>query len=187
MSSGKIIAAHELQARWAYAELDSERFGANFSGPELDRLRGEKARGKTFDQIDRADHAALVRLLYSSRDAGLIGAVSAASNYRAEEWTKVQFTRIFVVPHYGNGRFVPYAEFYFGAPRTGPDGSLDEDDARVQALRIPAAPDPQDVERLILVRRQGLLVLVEGYLRSVVFMRSPDPNLLIPVWAPVES
>lgn len=182
--TGKIVTTHELKARWAYAELDSKRFAARYSGPHLSRLRDEKIKATPFEALDPSDHATLVELLYGARNADFVNAANAAREYCAETWSKAQLTRTFVVTHYGDGRFAPYAEFYFGAPRKRPDGSPDPDDARLKARNVPSGALPDGLERLIFVRHQGLLVLLEGYLRSILLMRSDDPEIAIPVWAP---
>lgn len=60
----------------------------------------------------------------------------------------------------------------------------EESDPRVQADRIPFNT-PFDPEPITVVGAQSLNILLDGYLRAVLFMRSPDPGETIKVWYPV--
>ena len=82
----------------------------------------------------------------------------------------------------GEGRLQPLAA-YAAAPRpTGPTARLD---ARIAADKVPLttalrAPDP-----LIIGLFKGLQVLIDGYFRGLIFMRSASSGERVAVLVPV--
>lgn len=82
----------------------------------------------------------------------------------------------------GYGHQIPYWAFYFGHPivtATGPDRF----DPRYIAASI-ASPSTRSPNAAIAVGTVPYL-LMEGYLRSVLFMRDAPHDALFPVLAPI--
>jgi hypothetical protein len=58
-------------------------------------------------------------------------------------------------------------------------------DPRVQADAIPLETEFVQSEPVIVLPYGEFNLLIDGYLRSVLFMRSPNPDARILVWYPV--
>jgi hypothetical protein len=164
--------------------LDSARFHQNFKGEDAARLVTLKYAGIKFEEIAAEDHEILINLLYSARNQPFVDCVNLASHFMLESWSKIEISRVYVIGYYGKGDFIPFPEFYFGAPLTDDAGEMVANDARVKALGVPFA-EPNIVEPIIVVPYNENYLLLEGYLRALLFMRWNDPDIRIPVWKPV--
>lgn len=187
---GRTITAHELKARWAYSELRSPRFGENYTGLGPLRLYQMSAKGVPFSELGKADHDPLVEMLNHGRSPSMVAAIgNRADTYRCEAWTKGQLSHTWVLPIYNpaaNGICIRYYDFYLGSPIIGPSGEIDETDARVAAQAIPLNYSVDTAHEPGIVVRVGAssLMLLDGYLRSILFMRSSDSGHRFRVWVP---
>jgi len=128
-------------------------------------------------------------MLYVARNQAFAPNVdNYGSTYECQAWTRGQLAQVWALPAYNppaKKTPVPYYDFYIGAPNTGPGGTAEDSDARVAAKRIPLdLPPPPDEEPVIMISVPGAYILLEGYLRSVLFMRSADLSRRLLVWVP---
>jgi hypothetical protein len=149
---GRRVSAHVVKARWAYSELESTRFGTNYTGFGSQELHEKKAAGVPFSALTSQDHDALVQMLYVARNQAFAQSVdNYGSTYECQAWTRGQLVQVWALPAYNppaKKAPVPYYDFYIGVPNTGPGGTAEEGDARVAAKRIPLdLPPPPDAER----------------------------------------
>jgi hypothetical protein len=185
---GTQITAHEAKARWAYGELTSGRFGKNYLGKGPQHIHDFAAAKNPFTTLMPADHDALAAMLDRGRDPTVAMSVDTSPLYRCEAWTKGQLVHAWALPAFNTPakiRPMPYYDFYTGIPNTGPGGLPEDSDARIAARAIPyGTPFNQNHEPVIVIGEPGRHVLLEGYLRSIIFMRSSDPSHRLLVWVP---
>jgi hypothetical protein len=185
---GAQITAHEAKARWAYSELLSGRFGKGYVGAGPKHIHDAAAAKNPFTTLHPSDHDELVRMLDRGRDPMLTAMVDSSPMYRSEAWTKGQLAHAWALPAFNppaKRSTIPYYDFYTGRPNTGPAGTAEESDPRVAARNIPyGTPFNQHHEPVIVIGDPGKYVLLEGYLRSIIFMRSSDPSHRLLVWVP---
>jgi hypothetical protein len=185
---GAQITAHEAKARWAYSELLSSRFGKNYVGVGAKHIYDAAAAKNPFSTLLPADHDELAKMLDRGRDPALTAMVDSSPLYRSEAWTKGQLAHTWALPAFNppaKRSAIPYYDFYTGRPNTGPAGTAEDSDPRVAARAIPyGTPFNQSHEPVIVIGEPGKYVLLEGYLRSIIFMRSSDPSHRLLVWVP---
>ena len=185
---GAQITAHEAKARWAYSELLSGRFGKNYVGIGPNHIYDAAAAKNPFSTLPQSDHDELVKMLERGRDPALTAMVDSSAMYRSEAWTKGQLVHTWALPMFNTPakqRPIPYYDFYSGRPNTGPAGIAEDSDPRVAARNIPyGTPFDQNHEPVIVVGKPGEYVLLQGYLRSIIFMRSSDPSHRLLAWVP---
>ncbi len=185
---GAQITAHEAKARWAYSELLSDRFGKNYVGVGPAHIHDRANAKNPFSTLMQADHDELVKMLGRGRDPTLTPNVDLSPTYRCEAWTKGQLAHAWALPAFNTPskqRPMPYYDFYTGRPNTGPGGLAEDSDPRVAARAVPyGTPFNQQHEPVIVIGQPGEYVLLEGYLRSIIFMRSSDASHRLLVWVP---
>jgi hypothetical protein len=82
------------------------------------------------------------------------------------------------------GRFVSVLAFGLSPPPVG----ADDGDPRIAAAKVPLSDSPfRPTEPVIVGLYNGLQVLIDGYCRSILFMRSAGPHDRIPVLVPVAA
>ena len=102
-----------------------------------------------------------------------------------EEWSAEQLGRVYAMSELdpsGEGRYQPFVVYAAAPLPTGPTAWLDP---RVAVDKVPLtttlrAPDP-----LIIGRYKGFQVLIDGYFRGLLFLRSALPDERIAVLVPV--
>ncbi|MGO9849133.1 MAG: hypothetical protein ACLPKT_21770 [Methylocella sp.] len=82
----------------------------------------------------------------------------------------------------GQGRYRPFAAYAASLRPTGPTAHLDP---RVAADKVPLTTAPRAPDPLIIGRYKGFQVLIDGYFRGLLFMRSASPGERIAVLVPV--
>ena len=109
--------------------------------------------------------------------------LNKADFYECQAWTKDQFGRIYTIVEMAPDRKsnIPFLSF-IACPRFN-----EPSDPRVQADRIPLETPFVQTEPVIVLPYGSINILIDGYLRGVLFMRSPDPDATILVWFPVIS
>jgi hypothetical protein len=102
-----------------------------------------------------------------------------------EEWSTDQLGQVYAMSEAdqsGEGRYQPFAVYAASARPTGSTAPLDP---RVAADKVPLttvlrAPDP-----LVIGLYKGFQVLIDGYFRSLLFLRSASPGERVSVLVPV--
>jgi hypothetical protein len=113
--------------------------------------------------------------------------LAAVRQFVIERWTAEQSARVYAMSEVdpsGEGRYRPFADFAAPPRPTGPTARLDPRVAADQLLMTAAlrTPDP-----LVVGLYKDFQVLIDGYFRGIVFMRSAQPNERIAVLVPVAS
>jgi hypothetical protein len=147
----------------------------------------EKALRKVaFADLLPTDHADLVKRNEAAR-GGLLPALQAYDWFICEAWTHDQLLQTFLVP----GLYWAFLrDFIAGKPpvETGPDG---RSDPRTVAASISMdQPFVQEEPICVVPYNDGQhcgQLLLEGTLRSILFLRSSDASARILVWVPVAS
>lgn len=178
---GKIIAAEEVKARWGYAEVNSERFGQTYKAnlpPDVFRAAKD---GVAFDQLAAADHPALVAALKNARPAEFVDNIDqwGAPRYECVEWLPNDLLNSITIPVFD---CIPYFAFLARPPKMDAQGNPDNGDPRHASHRIPFNQNFEPMEPLIAISINGHHMLLEGYLRSILWLRQPTNPLL--VWVP---
>ncbi|HEX3340783.1 MAG TPA: hypothetical protein VHT68_16615 [Pseudolabrys sp.] len=175
------ITAKEAKACWAYSEITSERYGPAFRtnlAPEIVTLADQ---GVPFAKIAAEHHDALIEVLSKyARNAGFINNLDSSPAYKKVALTKDQLLKLWALwtfspPDRTQSR--PYAVFHRN-PGEGPK------DPRTIAAAIPNPDDLPQKEPGIVMNGYGRPILIEGYLRSQIFMNSTDPSRRFEVWWP---
>ena len=185
---GVHVTAHQVKARWAYHELISARFGKNYLGAGPKHIHDMAAAKNPFSVLTPADHDELVKMLERGRHPEFTSYVDGSPMYRCEAWTKGQLAHTWALPVFdapAKKKLVPYYDFYIGTPNTGAGGTAEDSDPRVAARTIPqGTPFNQAHEPVVIVGKPDQYVLVEGYFRSILFMRFGDLSQRLLAWVP---
>lgn len=101
--------------------------------------------------------------------------LNKADVYECQAWTKDQLGRTYTIVGMAPDRnsSIPFLAF-IACPRFN-----EPSDPRVQADRIPLETSFVQTEPVIVLPSGTMNILIDGYLRSVLFMRSPDPDAKI--------
>jgi hypothetical protein len=181
---GQTATAREIKARWAFSEVLSDRFGGPYSTVLAQPLHSQVTGGCSFSDIQESDWDNLIQGLNAARNVGFTANIDTfgPSGYVCVEWSVEDLMNAKVIPNFGQDLF--YREFLTMFPMSQPTGALDLSDPRFKAWRIPvnAAPFVQ-TEPLISIKVDSDHMLIEGYARSILWIRSPAKSLLM--WVPV--
>jgi hypothetical protein len=180
---GQTATAREIKARWAFSEVLSDRFGGPYSTVLAQPLYNQVAGGCNFSDIQESHWDNLIQGLNTARNAGFTENIDAhgPSGYVCVEWSIEDLMNAKVIPNFGRG--LCYREFLTMFPMSQPTGALDLSDPRFKAWGTPvkAAPFVQ-TEPLISIKVGSDHMLIEGYKRSILWVRSPAKPLLM--WVP---
>ena len=175
------ITAYEVKARWAYAELNSTRWGGSNSAtpPAILAMARE---GVPFQLVPSSKYPALVDWLLHGRARDFVANVDRSEHYVLKQISKMQLMALWAISSFNatktDGVF-PYAEFYHERMKRG------RNDPRDVIETIPRSPFNQ-LHPVIVVNWDGLPVLLEGYLRSLLFLRSDEAGSILQTWWPKE-
>jgi hypothetical protein len=184
---GPMISAHELKARWAYSEMASSRWGRHFVQQHPALMRKANS-GVPFANLGAREHDELVQALPLARHPAFIASIDqCAAQYEFQRWSKGQLCHAWALPAFNPPakiQPIPYYDFFIRRPDTGPGGQPEDTDPRVTYARAAIAFNPHH-EAVIVVGQPGHYVLLEGTLRSVIFMNSAGNSQRLNVWVPV--
>jgi hypothetical protein len=177
---GEVISAHELKARWAFCEVWTDRWHGKYVAFHPEKIREDISFLDLTDE--EKDH--LVWMVSQYR-AGLIPDIDKFTRYVCQQWTKDELARALTIIRMAPNRNpnIPFLSFCI-CPRFD-----DPYDPRVQADQV-SFDTPFHQSEPVIVLPYGAgggapHLLIEGYLRSVLFMRSPNPDAKILVWFPL--
>ncbi|MCB2059177.1 MAG: hypothetical protein R3E09_13145 [Novosphingobium sp.] len=180
---GRVATVEEVKARWAYAEVKSTRVGISYE-PCLSPGRIERARqGDPFEDIPRDEWPSLVSALAQARPSRFVEQIHiyGADHYECVHWRPSDLLNCLTLPIFG---LVPFYRFLAMPYRMDDEGNPRRDDPRYVAANLPY-DDAFTVEGpIIVVRDKGHDMLLEGYLRSILWLRNPGRPLA--VWLPSE-
>lgn len=175
------ISADELKARWAYSELRSSRQSHNYSAVLSPSIRNMAKQSQPFEIVGRAHWGELIAALHRVRGTKFADTVQRCSEgrYRREFWTPSALLSCRTLPEYN---WVPFFSFLAQPICRDADGKARRDDPRTASNTIQADVAFNPAEAAIAVRVGGQLVLIDGYLRAIVWLRHPENPF--PVWTP---
>jgi hypothetical protein len=185
---GSVATTRLVKARWAWSELTSPRFATRYPklGPDAVRLQGLANRGASFAALLDADMDVLVRLV-ERQYPGLVRNFDGLGfeHFVCVAWTKQDLLEALALPVLSPGRRrnIPYREFIANPPHMV-NGKPDWSDPRVSADAWPPDKPYSQSEPGIAVRGRGRTLLVDGYCRSVIFMRRGTDGDRFLVWVP---
>jgi hypothetical protein len=185
---GQIATAAEVEARWAYAEMRSSRWCRHFeAGGYADLL--EKARtGLSFCTLSAEEQIRLIRALRVAKTEPYINAVHQTSNmYECNAWAEHDLMSSWALPLFNIANpqvCIPYRDFYSSVVSPDPAVTLDDDDPRVAARTVSPEAQYRQSEPVIVIGGPGDYLLLEGYLRSILFMKSQDTSKRLLAWLP---
>ena len=172
---GARITREELKVRWAFSEFRAERWRAGYAALSAGKIR----EGVAFPELTPDEVSHLSWMIEKCR-ANLVPELNKADTYECQAWTKEQLGRIYTIVPMSPSREenIPILSFIACARFT------EQSDPRVQADKIPFDTPFVQTEPVIVLPYGAIQLLIDGYLRSVLFMRSRDPDARIMVWVP---
>ena len=177
---GQTATAREIKARWAFREVLSERFGGPYSAVLAPPLYHQVKAGCHFSDMPESCWENLIEGLNTARNAEFTGIIDAfgLSGYVCTEWSVEDLMKAKVIPKFGQG--LCYREFLTMHPMPQRTGALDLDDPRYKAWQTPVkAVSFVQTEPLISIKVGADHMLIEGYTRSILWVRSPARSLLM--------
>lgn len=182
---GTLATSEEVRARWAFGEMLSERFAAKYFPHVPTQLLAAAQQGDAFSTVDRNDWATLSALLDQARPGEYLHRdLLKWTSFECAYWTQADLDCALAIPAFNKqqGKPLPYADFFQRTPDTGPQQMAENSDPRVQAFRT---PDSAQQQPAVAVLFNSQYLLVDGYLRSIIFRRQRNPQIRFAVWVPV--
>jgi hypothetical protein len=177
----KVITSEEVKARWAYAEINSQRFGGTYEANLPSDVYASAMGRVPFENLSSEVWPALLAALKQARNPSFIDKIDAfgAPTYECVEWQVVDLLNCSTLPCFGG---MTYWKFLAMPPAVDAAGNLDRGDPRFVSHRIPFDPSYSIQEPLIAIVVSGRPMLIEGYLRSLLWLRNPIRPFLM--WLP---
>lgn len=176
-----VITAEEVKARWAYCEITSDRFGKTYKTNLPPSVYDAAVDGVPFAQVPGSEWPGLIVALKIARNPGFIDNIDTcgAPNYVCTEWQVPDLLSCWTLPCFYQAR---YFEFLARPPGKDAAGNPDDADPRFKSHLIPFDPNFKLEEPLIAILMNRAPMLIEGYLRSILWLRNPVYPLR--VWMP---
>jgi len=173
-----VATVDEMKSRWIYSELGSPRWAEAYEQLRGDTPLLEKAKLHVpFAALSEDEREQLLRYAPISSRRGLMGRLNNHAAYRLEHWDKQRIRTTTTIHAYGS---VPYAEFLAGHCPPGEEAA----DPREAAKALPYYPGTWEAG--IVVGKPGEYMLLDGYTRSVVFMKEAPADATFALWVPEE-
>jgi hypothetical protein len=154
----------------------------NYAGKGPQHLFDVQVAGHPFETLTSSDHDALVALLDVGRNPDFASNVDASPLYYLAELTRGQVAMLWALPTFGpppHHPAIPFMDFFldtFGAANVSDDA-----DPRKMSTRSFVS----DHEPVIVMRSSHRQFLLEGYGRTVTFMRDTDNSQRLRAWCPL--
>jgi len=186
MRPGEVVSLQRMKAWWTYTEIRSPRLTEEYQvDPRVPPLLAKIETVASFECLSAFEVDALAEIFETFRGSYLNHYWVDAQEFVIEEWSAEQLGRVFAMSEMGpsgEGRYQPFA-VYAAAPR--PTGPTAWQDPRLAADKVPLTAPIRTPDPLIVGRYQGFQVLIDGYFRGLLFMRSASPTERIAVLVPV--
>jgi hypothetical protein len=185
MKAGEVVSVQRMKARWAYSEIRSPRLTAVYQrNPRVPPLY-VKVTTFAFEDLSEFEVDALVEIFETARGRLLNHYWSEVREFVLEEWSADQLGQVYAMSEadpWREGRFHPFAA-YAASPRpTGPNAGRDP---RVAAHNVPLTTTLPELDPLVIGFYKGLQVLIDGYFRGLIFLRSAAPGERVAILVPV--
>lgn len=185
VSEGTVATIEEVRARWAFGEISSKRFGNKYVPHAPPDLLASAQRGDDFSAVDQKHWATLSTLLTKARPGEYLHLdLLKWSRFKCAYWTKADLDEALAIRAFNKqqNRPLPYVDFFQRTPDTGPNETAENSDPRIEAFRT---PDTLQTQPAVAVLCGSKYLLVDGYLRSIIFRRQRDLSLRFAVWVPL--
>jgi hypothetical protein len=175
-----MISIDEVKARWVFSELRSERSRDHYLRvPSLDGIRQAIAVGTEFDTLNAMQIQLLADALELARPNVVKYYLQGILHFRVEDLSKERLRDLYAMQLMTQGRLIQI-KVYETEPACNPD------DARVVAAQVKILPQPiNSWHPATIGGYNGLSVLVDGYCRSMMFLRLGQRQDCIPIYVPV--
>ncbi|MGA8615976.1 MAG: hypothetical protein WB760_30685 [Xanthobacteraceae bacterium] len=187
MKAGEVVSLQKMKARWVCSEIRSPRLAEHYQiDPRVPPLRA-KIETAAFECLAASEIDALVEIFETYRGSYLSHYWADVREFVIEEWSADQLDRVYAmseVDSSGEGRYRPFAVFAAAPRPTGPTAQIDP---RVAADKTPLSTALLTPDPLVVGRYEDVHVLIDGYFRALVFMRSASPGERIAVLVPAEG
>jgi hypothetical protein len=178
---GRTVSLHEVQARWAYSEINSPRFHRLYAQHPRSPVVLPKAKDSVpFGDLSPTDVDVLVELHRGVRGYFLYY-LNGDEVFTCEAWSKEQIETVYVSP--SNYSLIPLRSFAASPRPLGSDGNPAWDDPRVAADLCPSDRPFDQSEPVVIVLFENRKVLLDGYCRTLIFLKSENTSELL-VWFP---
>jgi hypothetical protein len=183
---GERITTRIVKARWAWSEMTSPRFGKKYPalGPDAVRLQDLAKTGSAFASLPHSDVDTLVKLI-ETRQSGFMPALDNVSEFVCVPWTKQDLLESITIPAMSLNKdsHILYSDFINNPPHmvnSAPEWS----DPRHSVKDWPHNKPYAAMEPAIGINYNGQKMLVDGYGRSVIFMKYGKNTDHLLVWMP---
>jgi len=152
-------------------------------------LLEKTAAGIPFCRLSGEEQKQLATALHAAKTEAYISSVDhSAETYECNGWTEHDLMEAWALPLFNfpdQRECIPYRDFYQVGVDAAAGIHLGEGDPRVAARSVPVAGRYEQAEAVIVIGHPGEYLLLEGYLRSLLFMKSPDKSKRLLAWLPV--
>jgi hypothetical protein len=174
-----------MKAWWTYTEIRSPRLRQEYrADPRVPPLYA-RITTVSFETLLASEVDALAEIFETFRGGCLNHYWAGVREFVIDEWSTKQLSDVYAMSELdpsGEGRYKAFA-VYAAAPRaTGLDAWLDP---RVAADQVPLTRALPTHDPLIVGLYKGFHVLIDGYFRGLLFLRSAAPSERIEVLLPV--
>ena len=185
MNAGEVVSLQRVKAWWAYTEIRSPRLMPEYQrDPRVPPLRA-KIETAAFEHLSAFEVAALEEIFEIFRGDLLSHYLVDVREFVIKEWSANQLAQVYAMSELdplGEGRYRPF-EIYAASQRpTGPHARLDP---RVAADNVPMTTVLRTPDPLVIGIYKGFRVLIDGYFRGILFMRSASPGERVPLLVPI--
>ena len=185
MKVGETVSLKEMKARWAFSEIRSPRLSADYHldprVPPLSARMGTAA----YEFLSEEDTEALVGIFETFRGNYLQHYWADVRVFVVEVWSADRLGQVYVMSEAdptGAGRFQLFSAYAVAPRSTGPAARLDP---RVAADSVPLSMALRTSDPLVVGQYKDFRVLIDGYFRGLIFMRSAAPTERVAVLVPV--
>jgi hypothetical protein len=185
MMIGEKRSVEQVKAAWALNEIRSlrtTRFYDDHRIPELLRTVGTSS--STALDTATSEFRLLLELFENARGRYLHMYFAGIKEFVLEQWSVERLCVINAMSQMdplGKGRFISVLAFALSPPPVGTDAY----DPRTAVAKVPLSDKPfQTDEPIVVGLYNSFQVLIDGYGRSILFMRSADRQSRIPVLVP---
>jgi hypothetical protein len=176
------VSVEDVWVHWAFCEAQSDRFDHWCPNPAINDLRRRIRSGAAKHQaLSPGDKQTLRRWISKTREPYLAMYIEDIDFFIIEEWPQDRLRAILCMSQMdprNRGRLITLGEYMNHAP-DDPNNRLDPRVVATEGRDPVTCPDP-----IVIGYWKGLHVLVDGYRRSILFLKSGTSDRLIKAYVP---
>jgi len=188
MITGERRSVDHVKALWALNEIKSDRTKKFYHDIRVPEILHSLGTG-TDSVVDpgSSEFRVLIEMFEAAREKFLYMYFNGVKEFVMEQWPVERLCAVKAMSQMdplGRGRFISVLAFALSPPPAG----ADDGDPRVAAARAPLSDAPIiPTEPVIAGLYNGLQVLIDGYRRSILFLRSAGQDDCIPILVPIAA